>query len=573
MNNPKKTGRSAVLLALAVLSVCALCALIPFIQSRLHPICYIRSDAEQQTVLTPYLIHGEVAEDEFSIPRGAEVTVKKKGDDISVIEYQDMEIKMPNENLANSLEEVVDIPAVYPRKDCPLFEEKGSIALSESSAKKGEALKVLSISTDDLDPTTGEIAWVQVEKDRQLLWIPGTWVETTKDLALKDYGTDIQYNPVYDQAYYEGWSKDAYITQADMKGSVKKNYPDNPLRFDISAVHITLENLIKHHDEILDLKNRTSLNALVVALKGPNGQLWYDSDVPADYFNDPSSALAHPLMSKDELKEFFAELKQEGFYIIGRMETFEDSALAFDRPEWAVTDMQNNPARYSDDYWVSPACKEVWEYNGALAKEFADLGVNEVQFDFCRFPDGTLNDVQAGRTDLKNPANESKVSVIQSFISYARTLLEPEHVYAAADLYAGPVIDHYDYDIGHFYPTISAAADIICPMMYLDSFDVSSYGYTDLYRDAGKILETFTNSTRKMDQTVPHPALMRIWLQGYNDTSGERMAQEINCVLRAGDEGYMLWTDKGNPEWLETLESGLIPPAASAENSAQDSSD
>ena len=565
MNKSKKTGKHLRLLILAVLIIGICFALIPLIQSRLHPVRYIRSAAEKQTVLTPYLIHGEVAEDEFSIPRGAQVTVKKKGDTISVVEYLDMEIKMPNENLADSLEEVVEIPVVYPRKTTPLFQEKGSVELSDKTAKKGEALKVLSISPADLDPVTGEIAWIEVEKDGEPLWIPGTWTETTEELALKDYGTDIQYNPVYDQVYGEGWSKDAYISQADLKGSVKKNYEDNPLRSDISAVHITLENLIRHKNEIIDLKNRTNLNALVVAPTGPDGQLWYDSDVPQDYFNDPSAPLAHPLMSKEELKDLFTELKQQGFYMIGRMETFEDSALAFDRPEWAVTDTRNNPARYSEDYWVSPYCRKVWEYNGALAKEFADLGVNEVQFDFCRFPDGTMNDVEAGRTDLKNTTGESKVSAIQGFLYYVRTLLEPEHVYAAADLYAGPVIDHYDYDIGHFYPAISAAADIICPMMYLDSFDVSSYGYTDLYRDAGKILETFTASTEKMDQTVPNPALMRIWLQGYNDTSGERIAQEINGVRRAGGEGYMLWTDKGNPEWLKALESGLIAPSDSAE--------
>ena len=571
MHKPNKTGKTLRLLLVLLLCTGVLSVLIPFIQSRLHPVRYIRTEAEKQTVLTPYLLHGEVAEDEFSIPRGAQVTIKKKGDPYSVIEYQDMEIKMPNENLADSLEEVVDIPTVYPRKTFPLFEEKGSIALSDLSADKGEALKVLSISPSDLDPVTGEIAWIEVEKDGQPLWIPGTWVETTRDLAMKEYGSDIQYNPVYDQVYEDGWSKDAYISQADMKGSTKKNYEDNPLRSDIAAVHITLENLVKHKDEILALKDRTSLNALVVALKGPDGQLWYESDVPQDYFNDPSAPLQHPLMSKDELKDLFRELKQQGFYIIGRMETFEDSALAFDRPEWAVTDRNNNPARYSEDYWVSPYCRDVWEYNGALAKEFADLGVNEVQFDFCRFPDGTMADVEAGRADLKNTTGESKVSAIQSFLYYIRTLLEPEHVYAAADVYAGPVIDHYDYDIGHFYPAISAASDIICPMMYLDSFDVSSYGYTDLYRDAGKILETFTASTRKMDQTVPNPALMRIWLQGYNDTSGERIAQEINGVRRAGAEGYMLWTDKGNPQWLEQLESGLIAPSDSAETTRKPS--
>lgn len=560
MNNHKKRGKRVRFWIIFLLILAGCAALAGPVQAHLHPVRYIRTAAEKQTVQTPYLLHGEVAEDEYSIPRGAQVTVKKKGDTTSVIQYEDREIEMANEHLAASLEEALDYDTVYPRKLTTLFQGKGSLELSAQSAQKGEPLKVLSIDPADLNPVTGEIAWIEVEKDGESLWIPGSLVETAEDLALKDYGQDLPLNPVYDSVWKEGWSRDAYISQADLKGTVKPDYEDNPLRTDLSAVHITLENLIRHKDEILALKDRTALNALVVALKGPDGQIWYESDVPEDYFQDPQAPLAHPIISKEDLRSLFEDLKKAGFYIIGRMETFEDSALAFDRPEWAITAENGQPALYAQDYWVSPYNRKVWEYNAALAREFAQLGVNEVQFDFCRFPDGTMQDVQAGRTDLKNETGESKVSAIQGFLYYMHTILEPYQVYAAADIYGGPAIDHYDYDIGHYYPAMSAAADIICPMMYLDSFDVSSYGYTDLDRDAGKIIETFTANTLKMDETIPHPALMRIWLQGYNNTSGERIAQEINGVKRAGAEGYMLWTDKGNPEWLEYLEAGLISP-------------
>lgn len=67
---------------------------------------------------------------------------------------------------------------------------------------------------------------------------------------MKQYGTDLKYNAVYDNTFYDGYSQWAYVDQNDFKGMESINYSDNPIRENLRGVHVTLENLIKNKEEI-----------------------------------------------------------------------------------------------------------------------------------------------------------------------------------------------------------------------------------------------------------------------------------------------------------------------------------
>lgn len=565
----KQQQRYVLLGFIGVSCLIAIAGILMGIYAYLHPVRYIRSESNMLEVKKSFLANGEVDEDVFQIPRGAQVVIDRRGETDSQITYDGHRLTIPNENLVPSRKDCVEIESVYPRKLVNLRTSRQG-KLSDVVAAKGEKLKVVSVLPSDLDPATGEISWFEVEKDGKNYWLAGTNLETTYENAVKDYSSNMMFNPVYDEVYGGGHSYDAYVQQTDLKGKTKVSWNGNPLRDDIQGIHITLENLIAHKDELIKLKNETGLNALVIALKGTNGKLAYSSEVPGGkkdengkeiipkFFNNPNSALDQSLISKEELKKLIQELKNAGFYIIGRLETFKDSAYAFDHPNLAISDLYGNPAYYSEDYWVSPYSREAWEYNGWLAKEAAEMGVNEVQFDFCRFPDGMTVDETLGLVDLHNNYNESKAAAIQGFLFYIQEELDPYHVYTASDIYGGPVIDLYDYDIGHFVPAMAAASDIVCPMIYLDTFDTSAYGFTDAATQSREILNAFTQNAEEEVNTVANPAAMRLWLQGYNDTTPERIAQEIQGIMDAGQSGYLLWTDRGDMATLDYLKEGII---------------
>lgn len=546
--NRSRWLRPFLILALTLSAVAA--AVFPVLSDLMHPIMYIRSDSEKLVLQDPFLQEGEVAEETHEITRGTKVRLEERGETESRVSYNGSMISIPNENLAESLIDVVDYDYVYPRRLLNLRNDKEG-SLSDEVVTKGEQVKVVSALASDLNAETGVIAWYEVEKDGQTYYLPGGLVETSRDLAMKDYGTDIRYNAVYDNRFWDGYSEWAYIEQPDFKGLESTEFTDNPLPDDVHGIHITLENLIKYKDDLIRFKNETGINALVVALKGVNGQLFYESEVPQKYFNSTDDVLANPLISKKDLKKLVSELQQAGFFMIGRMETFGDSMFALDRPDLAVVSTSTGePLRYSESYWGSPYNRTVWEYNGDLAVEFADLGFNEVEFDFCRFPDAATNDEVNGLLDYRNKYNESKVGAIQGFVYYIRERLAPHHVYTAVDTYSGPVAELYDYDIGQFYPAIANAADVVSPMIYLDTFPFWDYGYQDMENEARAILKTFTENALDQQGSTTYSAQYRPWIQGYNNTNPERLQQEILGIVDAGEQGYLVWTDEGSMDTL-----------------------
>lgn len=541
-----------------LMGVCALALICyPFISRILHPVKYIKSPERILNLTAADMEEGEVLEDTVTVTRGTSVTVEEKGEKTSKVKLNGQTLNVPNEYLAGSLKECVDIDTIYPRKLVNLRESRGG-KLSDVAVEKGEALQVVNVLPSDLNLKTGEISWFEVEKDGQNYFVAGTNMETTKANAMKTYVDGLQYQPIYDSVFGDGYSKDAYITQADFRGSTQPDFPDNPRRDDIQAINITLDTLLNQKDYLYDLKNSTGINALVIALKGIDGQLVYESEVPAKYFNDPTKPLQHPYLSKQQMKDLISELKSQGFYIIGRMETFADSALATDHPEWAITGPDGSPYLLSEDYWLSAYSRDAWMYNGDLAKEFADLGVNEVQFDFVRFADAGTNAQADGLTDYHNTYNESKVSAIQGFLYYMREELEPLHVYTAADSYGGPVMDNNDYDIGHYYPALLAAANVVCPMVYLDSFPSLVPDKKDSNDPQKDALLAFTKASLRTETSMENPGVCRVWLQGYGDITGSELKSQIQGIMEAGSSGYMLWTDRGMKDDLESIKSGYI---------------
>jgi hypothetical protein len=72
--------------------------------------------------------------------------------------------------------------------------------------------------------------------------------------------------------------------------------------------------------------------------------------------------------------------------------------------------------------WTNPYNQSVWVYNIALARELAELGFDEIQFDYIRFPsDGDLSHI---RYPLK-PGQLSKTQCIGKFLESASGSLHP----------------------------------------------------------------------------------------------------------------------------------------------------
>jgi hypothetical protein len=184
----------------------------------------------------------------------------------------------------------------------------------------------------------------------------------------------------------------------------------------------------------------TELNAIVVDLKDGSGQVYFDTTVP----------LAHDIGAVQpafDVKPLLDLLNQHHIYAIARIVVFEDPVLPEARPDWAIHDSACGDLWRTWHWlaWVNAHRPEIWDYDIALAREAANLGCNEIQLDYIRFPsDGLL-----GRAEYGVPHDDAtRQAAIRTFLTKAHGMLLLTSAYLSADVFGLTMWDTRDAGIG-----------------------------------------------------------------------------------------------------------------------------
>lgn len=292
-------------------------------------------------------------------------------------------------------------------------------------------------------------------------------------------------------------------------------------------------------DRLIELIDTTELNALVVDIK--QDTIYYDSQVP--FFTELDGVVV-PLYDPVEL---LARLDELGIYSIARMVVFKDPLVAERRPDLAVTDENTGGSwrDYNGAAWVNAFYPELWDANIALALEAGELGFDEIQFDYVRFPsDGDLTTADFG----PDYSAEAREGAITGFVERASEQIRPTGVKLAADLFAMIALQDNDQGIGQRLIKLAPLLDYICLMIYPSHYEAgninSAPGAPNDYP-----YETVKETLERAEQLIPGTAnKQRPWIQDFsNPVEGQRgytaqdVAVQIQAAEEAGASGWMLW--------------------------------
>ena len=308
---------------------------------------------------------------------------------------------------------------------------------------------------------------------------------------------------------------------------------------------------------VLDLIERTELNAVVIDVKGDRGWIIYPTRI--------EQALAVGAQGPATLREFdamMADLKARGIYTIARIVTMKDNILARGRPDLAIIDTRTGKPWIDRENlaWVDPFHEEVWNYNIAIAKEAIERGFDEVQFDYVRFPtDGKLHAAKYSR-----PVNkETRLPTIAAFLARARKELGARGAYVAADLFGYTAFNENDTDIGQRIEELAPNLDYICPMVYPSGYHVGIPGYRNPVQNSYAVVHESVRLIRK--RAAHTPARVRPWLQDFKDYAFDRRifgVTEIRDQIRGADEGggsgWMLWNPRNDYTRAALREKGAV---------------
>lgn len=302
----------------------------------------------------------------------------------------------------------------------------------------------------------------------------------------------------------------------------------------------------ENFDAYIGLANETEVNALVVDVKEA-GVLQYPSDVPL------AQEIGATTETIPDLAALVERMKEDDVYAIARLSVFQDDVLPRQRPDMAVMDSVTGEPwlTYMGATWSSAYNRDVWEYNVAVAKEAAEAGFDEVQFDYVRFPsDGPMN-----RITYPEETYPTQEDAIAGFLEYARGELEPTGVELSADVFG--LVGMNDYvGIGQVVSKMAPHLDVICPMVYPSHYPVGSYGYQNPNAEPYAIIEGAMNDFERAYEVNPDIEI-RPWLQDFNWGDPEYGPEEVEAQIQAtydtGHTGWLLW-NAANVYTAEALE-------------------
>ena len=340
----------------------------------------------------------------------------------------------------------------------------------------------------------------------------------------------------------------------------KGDFSDNVMPQECRTLYLCCyKSVLADVDSYIALADRCGINAFVVDISD-GAAIGYASPLMQEV--SPTSYAA----AQNSVEEYAAaieKLRNAGYYVIGRITTFNDTCFVTDHPECGILDAAGAPIQLQGNFWPSAYNRATWQYKVALAREAVTLfGFDEIQFDYVRFPDGTYRHEQAGTINYQNAYGETKAQAIQRFLMYACDELHEMGVYVSADVF-GETSNDYVAAYGQYWPAISNVVDVISAMPYPDHYGAS--GSYKPWEHPYETLSIWAAGAVQRQSETPTPAVVRTWIQAYDairapyTTYGpEQVGAQIRAIRDAGiTGGYMTWNGSSNLWKYTSLESAF----------------
>lgn len=307
----------------------------------------------------------------------------------------------------------------------------------------------------------------------------------------------------------------------------------------LNGYHFTNEEKMKKFDEIL---TNTSVNTVVLDVKTDNGHLLYDSKIiEVDELKNERIKY-----DKNTLKEF---KEKYNIYLIGRVVAFQDPIFSKKYIDASIVDLSTN-LQYSQNgqYFLDPSDMKSRNYILNIALEACELGFDEIQFDYIRYPDTSYKNLKYDQES----SFENRVNNINSFLSNATIELHNIGCLSSADIFGYVLNSKTDNGIGQYLESIIDTVDFISPMIYPSHYSSGSFGFDKPNNYPYEVITASLNDglNRGVESRNLRPFLQGFW----HSSNGVRLN-----IKAAEDKGlhWILWNNSSEYklDYFTTIQS------------------
>ncbi len=353
-----------------------------------------------------------------------------------------------------------------------------------------------------------------------------------------------------------------------------------PLPEQVKAIYMTacVAGTTDFRQRLVKLAQETEINSIIIDIKDYSGTISFPSE------NESwKPAWQAAKCGTPDMRELVQMLHDNDLFVIGRITVFQDPFYAPQHPELAV--LRSDKTTVWRDHkglsFIDVASKPYWDHIIDLSAEAYNLGFDELNFDYVRYPsDGNMQDIyfpqsMAGEYGMDKQAN------LEAFFVYLNEALDEEsrfaayrHIdtgrasttpYTSADLFGMTTTNFDDLSIGQVQDRAAPYFDFIAPMVYPSHYpasflglgDPNEYPYTVVHHAMKAGVDRMKSNTTPMQGFLHErigtstPAVyskptydgdkFRTWIQDF-DYGGDYDAADVRAQIQASyDAGVMSW--------------------------------
>lgn len=351
-----------------------------------------------------------------------------------------------------------------------------------------------------------------------------------------------------------------------------------PLPKPVKAIYMTacVAGTPSFRDTLVALIERTEINSVVIDIKDYSGGISFNPESEV-----LKGAWEHAGCGARDMEEFVQTLHSKDIYVIGRITVFQDPYYTGVRPDLAVHRADGSVWRdFKGLSFIDVSAKEYWDYILTLAEESYNIGFDELNFDYVRFPsDGPMQDIVFTHTGAK----DEQEALEEFFVYLSEELADPERYadmrhentgrasstpYASVDLFGMTTTNTDDLSIGQVQERAAPYFDFVAPMVYPSHYPKSFLGLGNPNDHPYKVVNyAMSEGVRRMVSTTTvvdgflherigtstppiyeKPAYtadkFRTWIQDFDyggDYDAADVRAEIQASYDAGVHSFMIW--------------------------------
>lgn len=331
--------------------------------------------------------------------------------------------------------------------------------------------------------------------------------------------------------------------------------------FEAKGIYVNRYSMATHKmKRLVDKLVAAGGNTVILDGKDMSGMLSYRSKV-----NLASEIGANGSPVIGDLAKLIHYLHKRGIHVGMRLVLFYDQLLATSRPELTLRSMATGDS-FEDKgkiAWVDPAHPLVQEYNLRIAKELAEMGVDEIQFDYIRFP--TTDKIEYTSSSVDEHLTP-RYEIITEFLARARKELAPYKVLLSVDVFGIIAWDRSE-DIqmtGQKIEELAQYCDVISPMIYPSHFDSPFQGIANPNEQPHLLVSE--TCQRFSGLLADSGTTLRPWIQafplGAEDFSEDYVLEQLRALKESEARGWLLWSagNKYAVAWKALSQPKIVIP-------------